>query len=70
MESPLLGGAGEEEEEDAELDDRQLSRSQARGGQSEAGLRDLTGQGRRLLTAPSKENGSGEDASRRQLELL
>lgn len=70
MESPLLGGAGEEEEEDAELDDRQLSRSQTRGGQSEAGLRGLTGQGRRLLMAPSKENGSGEDASRWQVELL
>lgn len=29
-ESPLLGGAGEEEEEEAEFDESQLSRSQAR----------------------------------------
>lgn len=55
VESPLLGGAGEEEEEEAELEERQLSRSQVRGGQSEAGLRGRVVHACRLLMVCSTE---------------
>lgn len=65
MESPLLRGAGEEEEEEAELEERQLSRSPVRGAPSEAaGLRGRAAQSRRPPVPASEEKRSGEQVEK------
>lgn len=65
VESPLLRGAGEEEEEEAELEERQLSRSPVRGAPSEAaGLRGRDTQRRRPPNPASEEKKSGEQVEK------